>query len=115
MGTLEHIFLEPGLLATSTKKKKFLQSSGGNLLFHHISSNKTGTVGHMSRFFYVIDCEIKAYHIGHNDATSAPSNVYGSKNSGLSELLTAATEIWLPSTIPPKLTTCGTKTTENQI
>ena len=49
----------------------------------------------MSKFFYVIDCEIKSTHIGHNDAISEPSMSLGQIIKGLQKYWFAAENVWL--------------------
>ena len=59
------------------------------------SPNKTTAAGHMSKFFYVIDCEIKSNHIGHNDAISVPSMSLGQVIQGLQKYWFAAANVRL--------------------
>ena len=49
----------------------------------------------MSKFFYVIDCEIKSNHIGHNDAISVPSMSLGQVIQGLQKYWFAAANVRL--------------------
>ena len=70
-------------------------STPSDVQFHHISTNKTTAAGHMSKFFYVIDCEIKSNHIGHNDAISVPSMSLGQVIQGLQKYWFAAANVRL--------------------
>lgn len=57
--------------------------------FHHIFTNKTTAAGHMSKFFYVIDCETKSNPVGHNDAIPQPATSPG-------QITQNSQKYWLP-------------------